>query len=76
MDAFHAYKGILWDTINQAYVSSLTAVRRMASFVDALAWHAAGGEVDVASCMCVEMKKGLQAEACNPFIFLRILWGG
>ena len=33
-------------------------------------------KADVASCMCAEMKKGLQAEACNPFIFLRILWGG
>jgi hypothetical protein len=32
--------------------------------------------VDVASCMCAEMKKGSQAEACNPLIFLLILWGG
>lgn len=56
MDAFYIYKCILWDTENQAYASSLTAVRRLASLADALVWNAAGGEIYVASFMCAERR--------------------
>ena len=69
MDAFHIYQCILWDTENQAYTSSLTAARRLALLADAFAWHAAQARAAAASCLCAEMKKGLQAEACNPFIY-------